>query len=319
MEAHGLYWNPALQDEDEVNIYLRATKTIRSSVKKSQTVSNLKEMISMEQGISEQLQRLFFSGRRLADNQTFDQCGIEKDSTLDLQVESYERMKIYIKYLSVHRTIVLEPRLTDSIKQIKTMIQTVDRLEPDRVSLIYKGKILKEESTLAYLQVPSDSIIYLVTIPNEDFSVYVKEQNGDTTKLEVKAAFTIQAVKAMVGIMTDKRESEWRLALAGKQLEEHRSLAYYGIKEGTTLDMYPRKFQVFVKTWNGRTVTLDVDQDKDVRVLKLDFVEKMTKLMEVMPRRSARPLKLVCEGKELQDGAKLSSYNIQKDSTIHEN
>ncbi|KAI4318056.1 hypothetical protein L6164_025865 [Bauhinia variegata] len=276
-------------------------------------------MIRMEQGISEQQQQLFFSGQRLPDNQTFDQCGIKNYSTLDLQVESYERMKIYVKYLSVHRTIVLEPRLSDSIRQIKTMIQTVDRLEPDRVSLIYKGKILKEESTLAYLQVPSDSTIYLVTIPNEDFSVYVKEQNGDTTKLEVKAAFTIQDVKAIVGIMTDKRESEWRLARSGKQLEEHRNLAYYGITEGTNLDMYPRKFQVFVKTWNGRTVTLDVDQDEDVKVLKLDFCEKMKKLVEMLPRRSARPLKLVYEGKELQDGEKLSSYNIQKDSTIHEN
>ncbi|KAI4345829.1 hypothetical protein L6164_012921 [Bauhinia variegata] len=302
--------------EDEINIYVRVMKTTQTRAKKSQTVSNLKEIIRNQCGITEHYKHLFFSGEKLRETQTLDQCGIKNDSTIDMVIDSDERMKIYVKYLSMPRTIFLEPKITDTIKKIKTMVQTLEKLEPDMCCLIYKGKMLKDESSLTSLQVPSGSTLYLVPTPKEDITLFVKEQNGDTTKLEVKATFTVQDVKAVIGSMKEIEESEWRLAFAGNQLEEHRSLAYYGIMEGSVLDIYPRKFQVFVRTWNGKTITLHVDQDQDVLVLKLDFVQKMKRLMKVP--RYTRPVKLVYGGKELENGEKLSSYNIQRDSTIRE-
>lgn len=67
--------------------------------------------------------------------------------------------------------------------------------------------------------------------------------------------------------------------------------------------------QIFVKTLDGYTITLEVDPADSVDAVKAKIEDK-----KGIPVESQI---LTYEGKQLEDGHTLEDYNIQKESTIH--
>ncbi|KAI4345830.1 hypothetical protein L6164_012922 [Bauhinia variegata] len=251
------------------------------------------------------------------DTDTLVDCGIDKNSTIDLNVLQYdEKLKISIKELTLDETIhIVEAKLNDTVKNIKKMIADSKGYEYERLTLMFEGKLLKDDSTLESLQVEDDSTFDLVLCAKQEISINVKEPKGDIFQLDVKTCFSVLHVKALVGRKTGKPLIDWHLLFHRNLLKECRTLAYYAIVNGSILNIYYRKIPILVKTWTGESIVLSVEQDQRVSDLKLKVIQKMR--MRKMPRPS-RITKLEYEGKELEDGEKLSSYNIKQDSTIVE-
>jgi hypothetical protein len=67
--------------------------------------------------------------------------------------------------------------------------------------------------------------------------------------------------------------------------------------------------QVFVKTLDGKTITLNVEGNDSIHNIK-----KKIEAKQFIPTDQQR---LVFSGKELNDDSSLGDYNIQGDSTIH--
>lgn len=69
------------------------------------------------------------------------------------------------------------------------------------------------------------------------------------------------------------------------------------------------QFSVFCKTLTGKTITLDVNSNDTIAVVKQKISEK--------EGVSATEQRLIFSGKQLEDNKTLADYNIQKDANLH--
>ena len=79
------------------------------------------------------------------------------------------------------------------------------------------------------------------------------------------------------------------------------------------------KFQIFVKTLIGKTITLDVTNNTTVAQVKHMIEDKQSfYLTELGLETIRRVQRLIFAGKQLEDGRTISDYNITASSTIFE-
>ncbi|GMI70394.1 ubiquitin 4 [Hibiscus trionum] len=296
--------------EQEIPIYLKLMKTVALKVKPDETIKNLKALLYEKGIVSSNIQGLFFSGNLLEDDERLVDHGIQRDSTLHVLLRNVDGVKLLVKIPSQQRTLVVEARAHDTVQSIKSSIGVNEGIELDQFSLIYNGQVLQENRTLISLDVKDDSTIHVVFSQKDVLlSVYVKAPTGEVAKLKVKVMFSVADVKAIAESILGASASAGSLFYLGKQLEDSKILACYDIKEESMLEMIHLPFQIFVKPWNGRTITLDVRPSTTVEDVK-DITFKKMKIL-VDPR-----VILIFSGKRLEFGRNLASYGIQKDCTL---
>lgn len=177
--------------------------------------------------------------------------------------------------------------------------------------------LLDNERTLASYQFKDRDFVFVqyeATVPVQHFRIKCKRWCGDPFNVAVTSATTI---RELIQGVNDEYGPHMinltcmRLFWENRELFDHFTLEDYGIHAASDAMLLIRfqKFQVFVKTLTGESITIQCTSRDTVKMVKEHIAN--TEGISLDDQR------LIFAGQQLLDEAHLFYYQIGPDSTIH--
>eukprot|EP00347_Sterkiella_histriomuscorum_P006632 403352030 len=286
-------------------------KTYAIDVDESDTIAMVKQKIQEKVVTLPDPLWLAFGGKFLDNKKTIKDYNIGNQSTLYQVLNLKGGVQIFVRTLT-GKTITIEVELDDTIECIRAKIQDKPGMPPDHIRLVFGGKKLQDGKILSDYGLQKESTIHMVLRLRGGMQIFVKALTGRTITLEVEQDESIESIRAKLQDKEGIPPDQLRLIFGGKELLVGKTLKDYGIQKESTIFTVLRLrggMNIYVKTLSGKTKTLEVEESDSIEIIREKILDKGW----VPPDQ----VRLVFNGKLLEDGRYLSDYNIQNESTLH--
>jgi len=277
----------------EIKIKTPDGKVIPIQVEPTDTVQDVRKKIADQTGMPVPEEDLTFNDTTLDDpNSTLADNDIKHGDTLTL-----EPMHINVKHWD-GTVITLDVNPTDTIGDIKSMVDDKMDIPPEYQRLKFEGKPLKKDGkTLKDYNIKNKDTIEL-----QPMQIKVKTPEGKKISIDVEPNDTIESVKQKVEDATGIPVPAQKLRNPdGDLLDDPTTIADNGILHGNTLDLDPMK--IYVKKPDGEKIEIPVKPSDTVADVK-KRVEDITGIP--VPNQT-----LTQEGDELDDPTTLDDNDIK--------
>lgn len=297
------------QPAESYKIYVKMLKTVALDVSCTDTVDHIKSKVSAIEGIDKCSQELFFSGIHLKNDDKLADYNIRTNTSVDLYVT--DGMQISVKIPSVGKTINLNVKKSNRVADVKAEIEQKVGILMNNQILMYAGRQLEDNQLLSQCDLRNEQPLHVLVSPVDELRIFVNVRGERTVSVSAKCWYTIADVKLMIETLEGSPASTHVLMQtqsgADVVLAERQTLQDQSVKNNDIL-MLQQKVQVFVKTWEGKSLTMSL--------LMSNTTEEVMKKIGDRLRMKEGVYYLCYRGHILSSGDTLEKHDVQNNSTI---